>query len=267
VDTVSANMSGRQSGGPGTSDPGHYACHQQRLVSIISFAYGLTQDQLHGVPDWLGDPQADRFSIEATMPADTTKDAFHLMLQNLLVERFHLRVHHEPENHPAYELVVAPRGPKMKVWTPPATDGGGAANPVTPAGRFSLGFAPPAADPNLLVHVGGRGTMANFARESLPFLINKGTAAVPSALLPRVTDKTGLADIYEYELAFASAETWSLSQELSGGSPVAGADSTGTADDIFNAVRKQLGLRLVKVDDVPSDVVVIDRLDKMPTPN
>ena len=36
----------------------------------------------------------NNFTVVATMPPDTTKVQFEKMLQNLLVERFHL-VHHE----------------------------------------------------------------------------------------------------------------------------------------------------------------------------
>jgi len=36
---------------------------------------------------------------------------------------------------------------------------------------------------------------------------------------------------------------------------------------IFPALEKQLGLRLEKVRDVPVDVIVVDRLDKIPTEN
>jgi len=39
------------------------------------------------------------------MPPDTTKEQFEKMLQNLLVERFHL-VHHETRNFTGCELVM-----------------------------------------------------------------------------------------------------------------------------------------------------------------
>jgi uncharacterized protein (TIGR03435 family) len=41
----------------------------------------------------------------------------------------------------------------------------------------------------------------------------------------------------------------------------------GGAAGIFEAVEKQLGLKLAKVKDVPVDVIVIDRVDKVPTAN
>jgi uncharacterized protein (TIGR03435 family) len=49
--------------------------------------------------------------------------------------------------------------------------------------------------------------------------------------------------------------------------PGAASDPGGGFPNIFNAIRQQPGLRLVKVGDIPLDVVVIDRLDKVPTPD
>jgi uncharacterized protein (TIGR03435 family) len=37
--------------------------------------------------------------------------------------------------------------------------------------------------------------------------------------------------------------------------------------NIFVAIEKQLGLRLEKAQDVPVDVIVVDRVDKIPTEN
>jgi uncharacterized protein (TIGR03435 family) len=60
----------------------------------------------------------NNYTIVATMPPETTKEQFQKMLQNLLVERFHLVFHHETRNFPGYELVVDKGGPKFKEVTP-----------------------------------------------------------------------------------------------------------------------------------------------------
>ncbi len=60
----------------------------------------------------------NRYEITATMPPGTTKEQVRLMLRNLLVERFHLAVHHEARNFPGYELTVAKDGPKLKESIP-----------------------------------------------------------------------------------------------------------------------------------------------------
>ena len=48
------------------------------------------------------------------MPPETTAARFQLMMQNLLLERFHLEMHREKRNFPGYELVVAEGGPKLR---------------------------------------------------------------------------------------------------------------------------------------------------------
>ncbi len=107
----------RMSGGPGTSDPGRFMCRQYPLMFLIIRAYGILPDQLIG-PDWLHDTTGNSVTISATMPADTTKESFLLMLQSLLAERFHLTVHRQTKDFPGYELVVAGGGPKLTLWAP-----------------------------------------------------------------------------------------------------------------------------------------------------
>jgi uncharacterized protein (TIGR03435 family) len=46
----------------------------------------------------------------------------------------------------------------------------------------------------------------------------------------------------------------------------AASDPSG-ATDIVTAIRKQLGLRLDKIADVPLDVIIVDSVDKTPTEN
>lgn len=51
------------------------------------------------------------------------------------------------------------------------------------------------------------------------------------------------------------------------GEPDAAASNPAGAPDLFTALEKQLGLKLVKVRDVPVNMVVVDSADKAPTPN
>jgi uncharacterized protein (TIGR03435 family) len=49
------------------------------------------------------------------------------------------------------------------------------------------------------------------------------------------------------------------------GAPAAAAQDPGSGlPNIFNALEKQLGLKLVKVKDVPVDMLVIDHAEKVP---
>jgi uncharacterized protein (TIGR03435 family) len=87
----------------------------------------------------------------------------------------------------------------------------------------------------------------------------------------RVVDKTGLTGTYEFTLEFAGSMA---SPELAPSAPAEGGpgmpladDPTGGAPDIFTAVEKQLGLKLVKVKDIPVDMLMVENADKVPTEN
>src|SRR5262249_31615348 len=82
-------------------------------------AYNISYFQFSG-PAWMNDL---RFEIIATLPADTTKEQFRTMLQNLLAERFKLAVHRDRKSMNLYSLTVALGGPKFKDVTAAEKDG------------------------------------------------------------------------------------------------------------------------------------------------
>lgn len=86
--------------------------------------------------------------------------------------------------------------------------------------------------------------------------------------LPHVTDKTGLTGAYEFTLEYAytgPVPRGAMPPADSAGMPVA-SDPAGAAPSFFRAFEK-LGLKLVKVKDVPVDVLIVDSADKVPTEN
>ncbi len=62
-------------------------------------------------PDWVG---ADNYEVKAKVPPGTSKEQLRLMWQDLLSERFHLKIHMERRLFPLYELSVAKVGVKFK---------------------------------------------------------------------------------------------------------------------------------------------------------
>src|SRR5579862_4567577 len=104
------------SGGPGTTSPGLWRCSNVPLWFVITPAFGFQAYQFS--------PRAsccqDRFDFAAKVPEGATKEMFQRMLQNLLVERFKLTLHHEPKEMAIFELTVAEKGPKMKESAPGA---------------------------------------------------------------------------------------------------------------------------------------------------
>jgi uncharacterized protein (TIGR03435 family) len=125
------------SGGPGTNDPGRVHYPFINLKNLLMNAYDVKGFQISG-PSWL---DTERFDIQATMPPETTKEQFRVMLQNLLAERFGLKVHHETKELPMYSLVVAKGGPKMKESAVPPPDSGEPATPppLPQPGQLKMG--------------------------------------------------------------------------------------------------------------------------------
>jgi uncharacterized protein (TIGR03435 family) len=279
-------------GGPGTRDPGRITYTRVRLKFLVTKAWDLQGDQVSG-PDWLmragGD---DSYAITATMPANTSKEQFQAMLQNLLIERFQLKLHHETRSFPGYELVVADGGAKLhETAQDPGLD---AADPFDFRGFDDNRFPIMPPGPGFRT-VPGKGeeriraqaqTMAEFAAQ-LGGIVRGVTGADLNAPLPRVMDKTGLTGRYDFTLAFDCPGCQGLAglpmsvrdsvPMLAGNGPGQGggaASATPVAPDpgsgfpgIYVAIEKQLGLKLVKTKDVSLDFVVIDHAEKVLTGN
>lgn len=256
---------GGMRGGPGTDDPGHFVATRALMRSLLMRAYGVTGDRIRG-PSWIENAISPVFSVSATMPPETTKEQFQEMMQNLLAERFHLAAHHEMRDFPAYELVTIDKGQKLRASNPEV-----AGFPVLPPGMTYLRASSP----------GGRGvrvnrsthqeTMAAFCAR-LGAFVNNSTGAPYDAPIPVVVDKTGLAGTYEFHLEFSGSVA--LPSDLATEVLLRGGTVTPSADDLsaagpslFSALEQQLGLRLVKAKSVAVDVVVVDRIEKVPAEN
>jgi uncharacterized protein (TIGR03435 family) len=272
------------SGGPGTSDPGrvHLCC--VGMFSLVMRAYDVEVDQISG-PSWIMENMGPNlYQIDATMPANTTRAEFQPMMRNLLGERFHLEAHRERRNFPGYELAVADGGPKLKESRPdpnvvdsdasqmlkrndasqmPKRNADGAlALPPGPQMFTSLGRGmvivqaqeKPISD---LVRVLGRLIAQSLGEDPNDFASPK----------PRVIDKTRLTGKYDFTLRFSceSCQFAAANGMLSG--PPNRTDAPESAPNIFAAIQKQLGLKLVKIKEIPVDVIVVDHVDKTPTDN
>ena len=96
-----------------------YAEHAT-LNDLVEFAYDLQDFQLSGGPGWstvngkLAD--SELFQVIGKPAEDTAPSTgqVRLMLQTLLADRFHLQIHHVSKQLPAWNLVVAKGGPKLK---------------------------------------------------------------------------------------------------------------------------------------------------------
>jgi uncharacterized protein (TIGR03435 family) len=239
-------------GGPETSDPSLFVCENYSHLNMVLHAYGIEYYQL-SAPDWM---LATRFDLRATVPEGAQKEQLRLMLQNLLADRFKLKVHHELRDIQRYELKVARGGSKFKESKPAAAKDGASAAP-----------APLKANKDGYPMLRGGMTMAiirDKARAHWPEMTMEMLAAQLSGQLGGpVIDATGLTGKYDIDLY------WSAVNSLHASAPAA--DPAMLASDpsgptLQQALQDQLGLRLESKKG-PVDFLVVDHMEEVPTAN
>jgi uncharacterized protein (TIGR03435 family) len=141
------------------------------VFAVMRRAYGVDGPQIDG-PSWLS---SDCYDFQARFPENTPVPRLQQMLQNLLRERFALKVHIEKRELPAFDLVLAKGGVKMK-----PSDGGqlGYGPSRTPSGRRLIG------------------------KITMPVLANNVSGIVGHP----VADQTGLSGLYDLNLSFSPRE-------------------------------------------------------------
>lgn len=246
------------------------------LKMLIGIAYNVQDSQIEGGPSWIN---SDHFDIEAKSDStldDQIKKLSHddamivkeHMLQQLLADRFNLKIHHETKQAPIYALVVAKNGPKLEVAKDDASGPGGGSGPGAP------------------VPFGGVRMMMNGGEQHLDF------QDAPMGLLVKllshqlgrlVIDKTGLTGKYNFNLHWTPEPGMGGMMGPpgmgpgSGGPPgggngpiVAGGGGASSTSDasgpsIFTALQEQAGLKLDS-EKGPVDSIVIDHVEQ-PSPN
>jgi uncharacterized protein (TIGR03435 family) len=86
------------------------------LLDMITTAYGVKYEQVSGGPGWV---TSIHYDLNAMAPGDArlTQEQAKTMLQNLLADRFQLKIHREQREIPVYALVVGKNGHKLKAST------------------------------------------------------------------------------------------------------------------------------------------------------
>jgi uncharacterized protein (TIGR03435 family) len=260
-------------GGPGSNDPGRIRYTHVPMIYLLQRAYGVAADQISG-PSWIRDFSGpDQYEITAMMPPDTTKEQFQLMMQDLLAERFHLAVHHETRKFSGYVLSVGKGGSKLTESTPDP-------NYVAPRLGSGIRFSEdgilqltPTRGATVVIgkgvaHSGYREVSMERLALDLGFMVNRSIGADTTFSVPRVIDRTGLTGIYDFTLDYECLSCQSMAEIRLGTAAVPEASEPQTGfPNIFTALEKQLGLKLEKAADVPVDVIVIERVEKVPAPN
>jgi len=247
-------------GGPGSADPERITYTNIPMRQLLMIAYGLTQPyQLQG-PSSLDD---DKYDIAAKIPAGATREQFNVMLQNLLMERFHLKVRHDSRTEASYELVVARSGLKMReaVQTPGPEQ--------EPVGR---GGVPLSKDKDGLPQLApGRSTRARLLLPNGSTRISGRMQSIEDILTMcrnqagrPVVDKTGLSGRYDFNLDFKREGMEIRTYGTAAAAPAG--DPSDPAPDFVTAVEQQLGLKLEEKK-APVDVLVVEHVEKVPTEN
>jgi uncharacterized protein (TIGR03435 family) len=213
-------------GGPGTGEPGRITFTYVTVTHLIRAAYDLEPYQLEA-PGWLDEA---RFDVIATLPETATRDEANRMLQNLLTDRFQLKLHRETRELPVYALLVE-QGGKMKASDDPSAPSSVAKGrgTISGSGRTRFEF--------------DRLTMARFAD------VLAGEVDRP------VIDRTGLAGQYDVRLEFAPQRA----------TPFVSPDREKFVE-IFTALTEQLGLKL-EPSRGPVVLLVVDSVSRQPTEN
>lgn len=215
------------------------------MTTLIAFAYklDLQNPMITGLPKWT---DGKSYEIRARVPEGATKDQVRGMMQALLQERFHLALHFEQKELPAYALArVKPnkRGPRLfldaqddcRVSGVPPKPG----DSIDGVGWLPCGVYLAINRPDNGIFAAARNTTM---RQLSAFVSNVGGLGKP------VVDGTGITGTIAFGLEYTRPNENR-------------ADSEGaTGESLTDALKEQLGLKLVSVKAL-IQVPVVDRLE------
>ncbi len=192
---------------------------------MLSVMYRLPARQITGGPDWAN---SERFDVLVRADHRYSIDELHTMFQNMLADRFHLKLHIDTKEGPVYALVTASSGIKMT----PVEEGFARNSPIQTESenRYTADRVP-----------------LNYLCFWLGIQLQNDHRPV--------VDETGLTGHYNFEISFRP-------QLPPDGSP---SRESLNLPSIFDAVRDQLGLQLMPRRG-PVQTLVIDHIEK-PTEN
>jgi uncharacterized protein (TIGR03435 family) len=221
-----------------STDPGILKFTNVTLKQMISYAYGIREGLIDGLPGWAESAHFD-ISAKVVDPDLVALNAMDrqqraAMIIPMLADRFGVKAHTETKELAVYELIVIKSGPKFKEYVAPAGDQP-ARGPNMGAGSINI--------QNYDMHATGV-PMASLA-ETLSRQVDK-----------TVIDKTALPGKYDFELKYTPDNA-----RING----AAAEPTDQAPDIYTALQEQLGLKLV-AGKGPVLTLTVDQV-KQPTEN
>ncbi len=248
---------------------GQVDVHGVSLRFAINFAWDLNPNDsqlIAGAPPWL---HSDRFDILAKLSSDVPDQAashspdidqeeLRQMLRALLIDRFKMKIHYEDRPITTYSLTSL--NPKLVK--------------ADPASRTNCteGPGPNGKDRRLATPVLNR--LVTCQNITMPQLADQFRMIAGGYIYGSILDETGLKGSWNFTLSFSSVDRVQGAGSAAGG-PVPGtaaSDGTSGASDpngalsLFDAVKREIGLKLEKVRR-PVPVLVIDHVEEHPTEN
>ena len=239
------------------------------LKFLIQWAWDLDprNDDTLVAPKWI---DSDKLDIQAKVAASDignstmgrtnsmNQDDLRPMLRNLLINRFQIKYHMEERPIDAYTLVA--EHPKLATADPREYTGCGT-NPG------SDGKDPRVGNPVL----DNIQTCVNVTMDQFAGQLHR---IAPDYFFYPVVDDTGIKGTWDFTIVWSSARLAQVGGPGPGQGPAPAAtpDGAPTASEpngaisVFDAIRKQLGLKIVKQKH-PESVLVIDQISEQPTEN
>jgi uncharacterized protein (TIGR03435 family) len=243
------------------------------LGQLIAKAYDIKNYQLQG-PNWML-PTAQRFDIVANLPPGATKEQVPQMLQALLAERFKLEVHKETKEQKVYAMVVGKGGIKMTETAAPAAapDDPSAPKPgVTGSSSVAVNVSKSGGS-EVSTGTGLRQKVTPSPDgKSVRFEISKASMSLLSEGLTPLVDRpildmTELKGDYDLSFELPMADVIAAQRAAGANVPQAapGSEAADPVGSIYTAIQS-LGLKL-EPRKMPLTMIVVDKVEKMPTDN
>lgn len=208
-----------------------YIAAKSPLKDYLYVAYQVKPEQITGGPAWI---ETELYDMNAEAEHPSSIEDLHIMLQNLMTERFKLRFHFESKEMPAYVMTVDKGGPKNLKLQPNASGGDIHLERTTYESRPEVWTAHCA---------------------SMNFFIWRLAAWYDRPFI----NQTNLDGCFEFELTFAREQPLAVAPAQGAGANSAPIEASRPT--IFEALQKQLGLKLESKRG-PVATMVIDHAEK-----
>lgn len=204
-----------------TSPGGRFRANATTLKFLMEWAYGIQPSQHSEGPSWMGN---DRYDVVAKAEGNANDEQIKKMVQTLLAERFHLKLHRESKKANVFVISLGQTAPKLN---------------LPKEGEVHSIKVTPQKDSDQNVN--------SWHVEATRYSLAQLTDTFARQLGRVIVNRTGMDGEYDFTLDMTPDE-----------------NSPNPLDPtlIMNAMRKQLGLTL-KTEDTLIDYLVIDSAEKV----